>query len=198
MDIEKTLKSIRERGIAANYFETGREATEYLQKEIRGKTVGFGGSMTAKEIGLPEALANENTIMSHYTGSSSDIREDATRAQVYISSANAIAETGEIVNIDGYGNRVVGTLSKKESVYIVAGINKLCDSLESAIWRARNVASPINAKRLGKKTPCAAKGDKCYDCRCPDRICNAMVISMGKVRAVGHMEVVLIGEELGF
>jgi L-lactate utilization protein LutB len=197
MNIEKTLKSIKERSIEAVYFKSGDEAVEYLKNEIKGKTVGFGGSMTAKELGLFEALENENTVLSHWVGSSSDIREDATRADVYISSANAIAETGEIVNIDGYGNRVVGTLSEKEAVYIIAGTNKICPDLESAIWRARNVASPKNAQRLGKNTPCAKNADKCYDCRSPERICNGMVISMGKMRAIGRMVVVIIDGTYG-
>ena len=195
--IYKTLKSIRERGIDSKYFPCRDEAVAYLKSSIDGKTVGFGGSMTAKELGLFEILRDNNTILSHWSGSSTDIREDASRAQVYISSANGIAETGEIVNIDGYGNRVVGTLSEKESVYIIAGINKICPDLESAIWRTQNIASPKNAQRLGKNTPCAIKADKCYDCRSPERICNGMVISMGKMRAVGHMEVIIIGEELG-
>lgn len=197
MDIEKTLKSVNERGITAKFFQTHEEAVNYLQNEINGKTVGFGGSVTTKEIGLIEALEKQNTILSHWSTASSEIREDASHAQVYISSANAIAETGEIVNIDGYGNRVVGTLCKKESVYIIAGVNKICSDLDSAIWRARNIAAPKNAQRLGKNTPCAVKADKCYDCRSKERICNGIVISLGKMRAVGHMELVLIGEELG-
>lgn len=197
MDIEKTLLNIRERGIDAKYFPGRKEAIAYLKSSINGKNVGFGGSMTAKELGLFEILGENNTILSHWSGSTTDVREDASRAQVYISSANGIAETGEIVNIDGYGNRVVGTLSEKESVYIIAGINKICVDLEGAIWRARNIASPKNAQRLGKNTPCAKKADKCYDCRSAERICNGMVISMGKMRAVRHMEVIIIGEELG-
>lgn len=197
MDIERTLQSVGERGITAKYFNTHEEAVDYLKNEIKGKTVGFGGSMTVKEIGLMEALEEENTLLSHWKDSRPDIREDAERAQVYISSANAIAESGEIVNIDGYGNRVVGTLSEKETVYIIAGINKICRDLNSAVWRARNIAAPKNAQRLKRNTPCAVNADKCYDCRSKERICNAVVISLGKMRAVEHMELILIGEELG-
>lgn len=197
MDIEKALENIRKRGIEAVYFDTAAQAAEYLAGEISGKTVGFGGSVTAQQLGLFDLLGKKNTVLSHWTDSSPDIREKAEAAEVYISGANAIAETGEIVNIDGYGNRVAGTLSKKEAVYFIAGVNKLSPDLESAIFRARNIAAPKNAQRLGKKTPCAIKADHCYDCRSPERICRGLVITMGRMLAVDRMEVVLIGEDLG-
>ena len=118
---------------------------------------------------------------------------------MYISSANGVAETGELVNIDGTGNRVAATLYGPEKVYFIVGINKLTPTLEAAIWRARNIASPLNAKRLGRKTPCAlSEVMKCYDCQSPERICRGMTIHMGPMKGVGETIVVLIDEELGY
>jgi hypothetical protein len=109
---------------------------------------------------------------------------------------NAMAETGELVNIDGTGNRVAGSLFGHEKVYFVAGINKVCPTLEEARFRARNVAAPANAARHGYRTPCAVRADHCYDCASPDRICCGEMIYHRKMRFI-DMEVVLIGEKLG-
>ena len=102
--------------------------------------------------------------------------KDAMTADVYVSSANALAESGEIINIDGRGNRVAGTLYGAERLYLVIGKNKLAPTFEDALWRARNIAAPKNAKRLGVKTPCAIRGDHCYDCSSPERICRGLVV----------------------
>ena len=119
-------------------------------------------------------------------------------ADVYLLSANAIAEnTGEILNIDGTGNRVASSLFGHRKVYLVAGRNKVSPDYDSALWRLRNVVAPKNAQRLGRKTPCAAKGDRCYNCDSPERICNGLVVLYKKMRAM-DMEVVLIDQELGY
>ena len=118
--------------------------------------------------------------------------------QVYISSVNGLAETGEIINIDGNGNRVASTLFGHETVYLVVGSNKLAPDYESALWRARNIAAPKNAQRLNRKTPCAVKGDRCYDCSSPDRICRALVVLWGKPNTVKKMEILLVDEALGY
>ena len=110
-----------------------------------------------------------------------------------------MAKTGEIVNIDGMGNRIASTVFGHKKLYFIVGKNKIADDLDGAIWRARNIAAPLNAKRFNVKTPCVAHGGgKCFDCKSPERICNGMVITMGKMSGVGEMEVVLIGEELGY
>lgn len=121
----------------------------------------------------------------------------AERADVYLSSVNAIAETGEILNIDGTGNRVAATLYGHKKLYLVTGINKIAADYDAALWRARNIASPKNAQRLQKKTPCALRGDKCYDCSSPDRICRGLVVLWEPVKGIGETEVVLIGETHG-
>ena len=109
-----------------------------------------------------------------------------------------MAETGELVNIDGSGNRVASGLYGHEKVVFVVGVNKIAPDLEGAIWRARNVAGPKNAQRLGKKTPCAAGGDRCYDCNSPERICSAMVLYWRRPTAIPEMELVIINQELGY
>jgi len=109
-----------------------------------------------------------------------------------------MAETGELVNIDGTGNRVAASLFGHQKVYFVIGTNKIEPTLEKAVWRARNVAAPINAKRFNADTPCAKKGDRCYDCSSPERICNALVIYLKKMNDIEDVEIILIDEELGF
>ena len=108
-----------------------------------------------------------------------------------------LAETGEIVNIDGNCNRVASNMFGHDKVYFVIGSNKIAPDYDAALWRARNIASPKNAQRLGAATPCAAKGDKCYDCDAPGRICRGMTVLARKMGSC-EMEVVLVDEELGY
>ena len=117
---------------------------------------------------------------------------------VYISGANAIAETGEIVNIDGKGNRVASTLYGHKRLYIVAGKNKVQPTLEDAIYRARNVAAPLRARSFNVDTPCVkSKELKCYDCRSPQRVCCGMSILMYRMMGMEKSELILIDEDLG-
>ena len=111
-------------------------------------------------------------------------------------SANALAETGEIINIDGAGNRVSSTLFGHKKVYFVIGKNKLAPTYDEALWRARNVASPIRAQQMNKKTPCAVKADRCYNCKSPDRICRGLVVLWGPMMGM-EAEVLLVDEDLG-
>ena len=126
-------------------------------------------------------------------------RRDAgiTSGDVYLTSANAVSAMGEIVNIDGTCNRVAGSLYGFDACYVVCGVNKLTPDLTSAMRRARTIAAPLNARRLGKRTPCAVDG-KCHDCRSPERICRAMAVLMAPPARMRHYEIVLIGEELGY
>ena len=161
----------------------------------------MGGSVTLDQLGLYEKLVEKNEVMWHWRipegQTNKDVLMAAKSADIYLSSVNGIAETGEIVNIDNTGNRVAATLYGHKKVYLVAGVNKITPDLESAIYRSRNIAAPPNAKRLGKKTPCAVKADKCYDCKSPDRICRGLVI-LWEAMAGCKCEVVLIGENLGY
>ena len=198
MDLEKTRETLEQRGFIAKTFATAAEAAAYLDGAIDSATVGFGGSITLQEMGLYEKLAAHNEVIWHWKGDA-DAQARAARAQVYIASANGLAETGEIVNIDGAGNRVAGTLYGHERVYFVIGRNKLAPTFEEALWRARNIAAPKNAQRLGKKTPCAIKGDRCYDCKSPDRICRGLVVLWKPMMGMEQStEVLLVDEDLGY
>lgn len=198
-DVQKAIQSLQKRGFQARYFDTAKEAADYLDASIDGKTVGVGGSVTIRQMGLFDRLAKHNTVYWHWVTDDAETRVNAANASVYLTSANAIAETGEIVNIDGTGNRVAATLYNRGRVVFVAGINKLAPDYESAVYRARNVAAPLNAKRIGFMTPCAvAKEMKCYDCAHKDRICSAVVSIVWPMRGVEETEVVLVGEELGY
>lgn len=193
-DFEKLTRALEERGHTVRHFATAAEAAEWMDGEIDGKSVAFGGSMTAKAMGLYPRLSAHNRCVWHWEGGT---LRDAMDTDVYISSVNALAETGEIVNIDGNGNRVASTIYGHREVYFVVGVNKIAPDFDAALWRARNVAAPRRAQSMGKKTPCAAKADRCYDCKSPDRICNALGVLWGKPTNLKRMVVVLIDEELG-
>ena len=197
-DVEKVLTK---KGYSVVCFETKEEATEYLARSVENKTVGFGGSVTLREMGLYEALSEKNRVLWHWNvpegADPAALRREAALADVYISSVNGLAETGEIINIDGTCNRVSATLYGHERVIFVVGKNKLAPDYESALWRARNIAAPRNAQRLGVKTPCAVRAEKCYNCKSPDRICRALSVLWEKPGGA-RFEIVLVNEELGY
>ena len=200
MNRQNFLAALTRKNYTVCFFDKKEEAADFLTQSIRAKTVGFGDSATLQALGLQERLSTHNEVHNPALAvDNADFMLRAGRAltaQVFLTSVNAAAETGELVNIDGTGNRVAGSLFGHEKVYFVLGINKIEATLEKAIWRARNVAAPQNAKRLRLHTPCAVKGEKCYDCNSPERICNGMVIYLHKMHDVA-VEVVLIGESLG-
>ncbi len=193
-DLKKLQQNLEERGFAVTRFDTAAQAADYLDAALDGKTVGIGGSMTVQEMGLAERLSKHTQVLSHWAGSST---QEAAGAQVYLCSVNGAAETGELINIDGTGNRVASGLFGHEKVYFIVGRNKVAPDYDAALWRARNIAAPKNAQRLGRKTPCAVKGDRCYDCKSPERICRALVVYWEKPNSM-DMEVVLVDEDLGY
>ena len=193
-DLVKLQKNLEERGFAVSRFDTAAQAAGYLDAALDGKTIGIGGSITVQEMGLADRLAKHNTVLWHWAGSTT---QEAAGAQVYLTSVNGAAETGELINIDGTGNRVASGLFGHEKVYFIVGRNKVAPDYDAALWRARNIAAPKNAQRLGRKTPCAAKGDRCYDCKSPERICRALVVYWEKPGSM-DMEVVLVDEDLGY
>ena len=164
MDLLKVKENLGKRGYTVRIFDTCEEAAAYLDESIRDTTVGTGGSMTLDALNILERLEKHNTV--YYRNRSKDI-DDARKAMsaaVYITSANAVSENGEIVNIDGAGNRVAAASFDKERLYYVIGTNKIVPTLEDAITRARTIAAPINDARLNRDSPCAGKRGKCYDC----------------------------------
>lgn len=203
MDKNKLINTLQTKGFHVEYFDTSKEAVKYMTDSLSGKTIGIGGAQTVKQMELDKALMQNNTVYWHWLpeliekyGGSKEVNKLAGSAEIYISSANAIAETGEIVNIDGTGNRISSIAYGHEKVYFIIGINKVTENLNQAIWRARNIAAPKNAKRLNQKTPCAKNADKCYDCNSPDRICNGFLILERPMSGV-EMTVIIVNEELG-
>lgn len=196
-DFETVKKNLLEHGFTVKTFAGAAEAANYLNTVIDGRTVGFGGSVTLDTMGLFESLGRHNTVAWHWKQDPKTTYAPAASADVYLTSANGLSETGEIINIDGAGNRVSGTLFGHQKVYFVIGRNKLEPTYEKALWRARNIAAPKNAQRLQRKTPCARKGDRCYDCNSPERICRALTVLWEPMLGM-EMEVVLIDEDLGY
>ena len=197
-DFETLRNHLEDEGFQTSFFSTAAEACDYLDQALDGVSIGFGGSQTVRDIGLFERLAAHNTCIWHWDKEKNIQPKEATDAKVYICSANGVAETGEIINIDGAGNRVSSTLFGHEKVYLLVGRNKIAPDYDAALWRARNIAGPLNARRLAKKTPCAVGELKCHNCKSPDRICAALVVFWEAPSLSGEIEVVLIDEDLGF
>ena len=201
MDFTKIKAKLESLGYGVTCFDTAAEAADYLDEKIQGKTVGFGGSVTVEQMGLYDRLALNNDVSWHLRlpggKTAQEVRREANAAQIYFSSVNGLAETGEIINIDGTCNRVASILFGHEKVYLLVGENKIAKDYDSALWRARNIAAPKNAQRMKAKTPCAIKGDKCYDCSSPNRICRDLSVMWGPPLR-SDFEIILIHEELGF
>ena len=198
MDFTKVSENLKARGYAVQCFATAREAADYLNGAIDGVSVGFGGSMTLEQMGLFERLSGHNRALWHWReGTAEDPRKEALTADVYVTSVNGMDEDGDLINIDGAGNRVAATLFGHRKVYFVVGRNKLAPTYEEALWRARNISAPKNAQRLQRKTPCAAQGDKCYDCKSPERICRGLTVLWKPMMGM-EAEVVLVDEDLGY
>ena len=205
IDIEKTIKALERNKFVAHYFETGAEAVTYLKNRIQNKCVAIGDSRTLMELNVHDTLSEVNEditdIQRPLPGES--FRDTALRTMgrdVFLTSVNALSQTGEMVNIDGTGNRVAASLFGSQEVFFVLGVNKITPDLASAIYRARNVAAPLNSKKNKKSSlnPCATLDEKCYDCGSPDRICNALTIYYKKMRNMQTMEIIIINESLGF
>ena len=199
--IDIIKRNFEKRGFAFSFFENRNQAIEYVLSLIpEGSSIGFGGSITVTECGLLDEMKEKKYNLFHRA-----IRTDIPQNEIYkkmydcdwyVSSANALTETGEIVNIDGRGNRVSAILDGPKKVVFICGINKIVATVEDGISRTRNVASPKNCVRLNKKTPCAVTG-KCENCNSPDTICKATVILHHPTTGT-DMYVVVINESLGY
>ena len=191
--VEKNLTSY---GFTVKTFATAADAAAYLNEVIDGTSVGIGGSATVRDSGAYDLLSTHNNVYWHWVQAPNAARAAAMDTEVYLTSANAVAETGEIVNMDGLGNRVSSTLFGHKRLYILVGRNKIVPTYEDAVWRVRNVAAPKRAQQVGALTPCAASGARCYDCRGPGRICRGLVTLFGPTTGM-DAEVLLIDEDLG-
>ena len=201
--ILRTMEAFQRNRYDVSRFAECTAAADYLAAEIRGKRVGFGDSETLRALSLYERLSAHNEVIDppragHVGGIEAFLAagREALMTDVFLLSANAITEQGQILNMDGAGNRVAGSLFGHEKTYFVVGINKLVPDIEAGIERIHSIAAPRNAHRKGKKTPCAKDGTRCYDCAALERICNALTIHYKKM-SYRPMELVLIEEELG-
>ncbi|MGA2517137.1 MAG: lactate utilization protein [Thermodesulfobacteriota bacterium] len=205
--IEEKAKKAVERLVAhdfkAIYVKTKEEAVQEIRKQITPKQrIGVGGSLTLRELGILEKLEAEGyTIYNHWKPGLSrermlEIRKSQMTSDLFLSSVNAVTLNGELVNIDGIGNRVNSTVFGPGKVILVAGHNKIVDDVQEGIKRIKNVAAPLNARRLNIDVPCAKLG-KCVDCNSPNRICRVIVIHERKP-SLTDIFIILVGEELGF
>ena len=197
----KVVKAMESRHFEAYYCVTREDALKKALELIpEGSVVAWGGSVTMNEIGLSEALHNGKYQLIDRDAAPPEERRKLMRqgllADYFISGANAISEDGEIVNIDGNGNRVGAIVYGPDHVVIIAGMNKVVKTLEDAVRRARTIAAPINKQRFGGTTPCAKTGS-CGDCKAEDCICCQILVTR-VCRPAGRIKVILVGEELGF
>ncbi len=200
----KVVKALESRHFEAFYCKTGSEAVEKALSLIPEKeSVSWGGSMTLEAIGLTKRLhdcGQYEVLDRDRTSSPAEKHEAMRRAFLcdnYLTSVNAISEDGQLVNVDGNGNRVAAIAFGPKQVIVIAGVNKIVKTLDDAVSRARNFASPVNAQRVPNiVTPCRATG-ACEDCKSPDSICT-YVVTTRISRPAGRIKVILIGETLGF
>ena len=197
------IKNLHSRHFEACYCADKAEALEKALEWIpAGFSVGWGGAMSAQQIGLLDAVrTGDYRALDREWAATPEERKNIMKqclgADVFITGANALSLDGQMVNIDGNGNRVASSLYGHKKVWFIVGRNKLAPTYEEALWRARNIAAPKNAQRLGRKTPCAVHGDRCYDCKSPERICRGLVVLWEAVANM-EMEVVLIDQDLGY
>ncbi len=197
-DLEKTRKNLENRGFRAHVFATGAEAADYLAQTLHNTCIGIGGSVTIDEIGVYDRLSADNDVIWRWKKPTPDSRERGAAAETFLCSANGVSETGEIVNIDGYGNRVAPTIYGPQRVFLVVGKNKIAPDLNGAIDRARNIAAPLNARRLNRHTPCAVGEPRCHDCRSPEKICGVMTVFFMPPTSIKEFHVLLVNEDLGY
>ena len=196
------IKNLHRRHIEAFYCATGAEAVRKVSELIEdGNSVTWGGTMTVRDLGIPDFLRSRGTLevldrdLAETPEEKQDVYLKAFSADVYLTSANGISEDGVIVNIDGNGNRVAAITWGTKKVIFVIGLNKVAQSVEAALSRARGTASPVNAARFDIKTPCQVDG-ACHNCNSADSICNYVHFLRNSPK--GRHVVVLVGENLGY
>ncbi len=202
INAKKIIENLEKRNMQGFFVKTKDEALKKALELIPKKsTICFGGSQSIIQIGLIDALKNGDYILFDRSNAKNqdevqDIYRKAFVSDFYLASTNAITLDGKIVNIDGTGNRVAAMIYGPKNVILIVGINKITKDEEAAIDRAKNYASPINAMRLDRKTPCKIKGS-CYDCLSPETICCVTSITRYSVYK-NRIKVILVEEELGF
>lgn len=196
------VKNLKARHFDAYYCPTRESAlNKALELICEGATVGWGGAMSAQQIGLMDALnaGNYNTLDRENCKTAEErdrLMHDCLSADVFVTGANALSLDGQMVNIDGNGNRVAAIAYGPKNVLVIAGMNKVEDTLDAAVIRARTKAAPMNQQRFGfENNPCTVTG-ACADCKSETCICNHIVITR-HCRPAGRIRFILVGEELG-
>ena len=199
---EILVKNLKNRHFDAWYCETKEDAlAKALELIPEGSVVGWGGALTCQQIGLMDVMRSGSyRAIDRDKCTTLEEREQAMKkcllADVFVTGANALSLDGQMVNIDGMGNRVAAIVYGPGSVVVIAGINKVADTLEAAVTRARTVAAPMNKQRFPVQTPCEVTGS-CADCKSDGCICNQMLITRN-CKPAGRIKFVIVGEELGF
>lgn len=196
------IKNIEKRQMNGYYAKDKKEALSILLSLIpEGSSIGYGGSVSLTEIGALEALSGENYNLIVRENAKTAVEtekafKDILFSDFFLMSSNAITVDGELVNVDGRGNRVAFLAYGPKNVILVCGMNKISPDVDSAIKRIKTVAAPMNAVRLNRSTPCAVTGI-CGNCQSPDCICANTIITR-RSHINGRIKVILVGEELGF
>ena len=204
--VERTLAALRKNGFDATYIHARKEAVAKVLDFIPlDALVGVGGSITVRELGLVTLLKSRgNKIADHWQARHEALAPDEVMkvrrllldCDVLLTSTNAVTEAGQLVNTDHAGQRVAAMIFGPRKVVIIAGVNKIVRNVQEALERIRNVAAPMNAKRLKVQVPCATTGI-CTDCDAPDRICNVTTIIEHKP-VFTDISVILLGQVLGY
>ena len=195
------VKTMKKRQFDAYYCSTAEEAVEKVLELIpAGDVVSRDRVATAAQLATKHRLRQRNhPPIAPHTAKTPDERMDMLRqaltCDTFLMSSNAISEDGQLVNIDGMGNRVAALCFGPKQVIVVAGMNKVAGDLDSAMSRARHIAAPANVQRFDVKTPCAVTG-QCGNCTSPDCIC-AQIVTTRFSKIPGRIKVVLVGEVLG-
>lgn len=196
------VKNLKNRHFEAYYCEDAKEALEKaLQLIPTGASVGWGGVLSAEQIGLLDALRNgDYKVLDRKTCTTAEEKEAMSKAclgaDVFITGANGLSLDGQMVNIDGTGNRVAAIVYGPEKVLVIAGMNKVEDTLDAAMNRARTIAAPLNQQRFELPNPCTVTG-ACADCKSQTCICNQILITRN-CRPAGRIQFILVGEDLGY
>lgn len=203
LKIERTIKALEENNMNGYYARTREDLIDKIKELVdEGAMVTCGGSETLFKTSIIDHLrSGRYDFLDRYKEGITreevtEIFRQAFLADAYFVSSNAITEDGEIYNVDGNGNRVAAMLFGPDKVIIVCGVNKIVKDLDAAIERNRELAAPMNTKRLNKKTPCAKVG-YCMDCRSPERICNEYTL-IKRQRDKDRIHVIFLNENLGF
>lgn len=196
------VKNLQKRHFEAYYCATKEDALHQVLALIpEDSTVGWGGAISAAQVGVQEAVhAGNYTVIDRdqFSDPAEKLRcmRECFNADYFITGTNAISLDGQMVNIDGNGNRVGMIVYGPKNIIVVAGMNKVCQSIEDAVKRARTVAAPMNQQRFGLPNPCTCTG-VCADCLSETSICNQILITRN-CKPAGRIKFVLVGEDLGF